>query len=396
MAFDKEKDLPDPNTAFQSGGVAARDAARKEIANEVKNIRQMDGIDRQIRRAIRKGDADKATRFSGLKSQLGGNPLESNNGSSRNVDDLRGQATANYEKKAEARFNLGDKSGQGGLNDPSGTWVDAGANRDKGNNPRNALDAPLSGGKEDQLFTAIEKEEASRDKPSDDSTPVSATEEKDDETIAREKRLSDFKIEMAGRKSETDALIKKSTDSAESFGKEREIINQKRSDIEDAKLTAQNVAEDKRLGDDRKELLKSKGIQNKEIVEQQSLRSSVLDADKRSSTYRATGGVIGEGSYGDIASEALRVDRTVGASIVNISKTAKKLLNKATGKDVDKDAAINNLIQRSLDNGNDLGDDKELMANKEFKQRYNNEKARRSLKGTLNESLMNAKPRNPN
>ena len=106
---DQTKNAPSPNTAFQPGGVKARDAARRDIAKEMDSIRRMKKLDSQINRAIRRGNPKKAQQFSDLKKAMGGNPFDTAGGNIANVADTRSQARVNYNEKAEKRFKMGQK-----------------------------------------------------------------------------------------------------------------------------------------------------------------------------------------------------------------------------------------------------------------------------------------------
>ena len=106
---DQTKNAPSPNTAFQPGGVKARDAARRDIAKEMDSIRRMKKLDSQINRAIRRGNPKKAQQFSDLKKAMGGNPFDTAGSNIPNVADTRSQARVNYNEKAEKRFKMGQK-----------------------------------------------------------------------------------------------------------------------------------------------------------------------------------------------------------------------------------------------------------------------------------------------
>lgn len=106
---DQTKHAPSPDTAFQPGGVKARDAARRDVAKEMDSIRRMKKLDSQINRAIRRGNAKKAQQFSDLKKAMGGNPFDTAGGNIANVADTRSQARVNYNEKAEKRFKMGQE-----------------------------------------------------------------------------------------------------------------------------------------------------------------------------------------------------------------------------------------------------------------------------------------------
>ncbi len=135
MGLDQETP-PSPDTAFQSGGVKARDAARRSVADEMDHIRRMKKLDRAINRSMRgRSGGGKATeRLLKLKASFGGDPFNISGNSILNTEDIETQARANYLNKSEARFKLGND------NDPAAGGQQAG--QGAGNAPQGEANAP--------------------------------------------------------------------------------------------------------------------------------------------------------------------------------------------------------------------------------------------------------------
>ena len=107
MGDKAEREIPKAGTALGPGGVEARDAKRRDEANEVNNIRRGGKLNRLLNRAIRNNDIGGAAEIKKLRDSFGYKDSAGAGGNIPDVDVMRNQARIDSDNKAEKRFKLG-------------------------------------------------------------------------------------------------------------------------------------------------------------------------------------------------------------------------------------------------------------------------------------------------
>jgi len=107
MGDKAEREIPKAGTALGPGGVEARDAKRRDEANEVNNIRRGGKLNRLLNRAIRNNDIGGAAEIKKLMTSFNYKDSAGSGGNIPDVDVMRNQARIDSDVKAKKRLELG-------------------------------------------------------------------------------------------------------------------------------------------------------------------------------------------------------------------------------------------------------------------------------------------------